>query len=95
MAPGTDPPAPAPWPEEARVQDLVASFRETHHYLLNTVAIWTSQAEMASRHPEYYAKLAESVLERADKLTELVRRTEVKLAALAPAAPIDASPPAP
>ncbi|HEY0791084.1 MAG TPA: hypothetical protein VGD78_08470 [Chthoniobacterales bacterium] len=77
------------------MQDFVASFRETHHYLLNSVAIWTSQAEMASRHPEFYEKLAKSVLERADKLTELVRRTEVKLAALAPSGPADPSPPAP
>jgi hypothetical protein len=68
------------------VADFVASFRELHHYLLNSVAIWMTQAELASRHPELYEKLAKSIAERADKLTELARRAEVKLAAFAPPA---------
>ena len=62
-----------------RIAELGASFRESKHYLLNSIAIWTVQAELAKRDSEYYRKLAESILERSEKLVELLKDTDSKL----------------
>lgn len=67
-----------------RISDFVSCFRETKHYLLNSVAIWTAQAQLARRHPEYYEKLAESIVERSERLVEITREAEDKLKAFAP-----------
>ncbi|MGA8655104.1 MAG: hypothetical protein WB586_03075 [Chthoniobacterales bacterium] len=71
-----------------RMADFVSCFRETKHYLLNSVAIWTAQAQLARRHPEYYEKLAESIVERSERLVEMTREAEEKLRAFAPYPPI-------
>jgi hypothetical protein len=76
-------------PEESRIDpdsiaEVAASFRESKHYLLNSIAIWTVQAELAKRDSEYYRKLAESILERSDKLVELVQDTDSKLRLISP-----------
>jgi hypothetical protein len=67
-----------------RITELAVSFRDSKHYLLNSIAIWTAQAEMANRDSGYYHKLAESILERSERLVELVRDTETKLRMLSP-----------
>ena len=67
-----------------RIAELAASFRESKHYLLNSIAIWTVQAELAKRDSEYYRKLAESILERSEKLVELVQDTDSKLRLISP-----------
>jgi hypothetical protein len=76
-------------PEESRIDsdriaEVAASFRESKHYLLNSIAIWTVQAELAKRDSEYYRKLAESILERSEKLVELVQDTDNKLRLISP-----------
>jgi hypothetical protein len=76
-------------PEESRIDsdrvaEVAASFRESKHYLLNSIAIWTVQAELAKRDSEYYRKLAESILERSEKLVELVHDTDSKLRLISP-----------
>ncbi|HEY4781183.1 MAG TPA: hypothetical protein VIH54_05140 [Chthoniobacterales bacterium] len=76
-------------PEESRIDsdrvaEVAASFRESKHYLLNSIAIWTVQAELAKRDSEYYRKLAESILERSEKLVELVQDTDSKLRLISP-----------
>jgi hypothetical protein len=76
-------------PEELRIDsdriaEVAASFRESKHYLLNSIAIWTVQAELAKRDSEYYRKLAESILERSEKLVELVQDTDSKLRLISP-----------
>jgi hypothetical protein len=78
-----------PDPEELRINsdriaEVAASFRESKHYLLNSIAIWTVQAELAKRDSEYYRKLAESILERSEKLVELVQDTDTKLRLISP-----------
>ena len=67
-----------------RIAELAASFLESKHYLLNSIAIWTVQAELAKRDSEYYRKLAESILERSEKLVELVQDTDSKLRLISP-----------
>ena len=67
-----------------RIAELAASFRESKHYALNSIAIWTVQAELAKRDSEYYRKLAESVLERSERLVELIKDTESKLKLICP-----------
>jgi hypothetical protein len=67
-----------------RIADFVSSFRETKHYLLNSLAIWIAQAQVARRHPEYYEKLAESIVERSERLLEITHEAEEKLRAFAP-----------
>jgi hypothetical protein len=67
-----------------RIAELAASFRESKHYVLNSIAIWTVQAELAKRDSEYYRKLAESVLERSERLVELIQDTESKLKLISP-----------
>jgi regulator of sirC expression with transglutaminase-like and TPR domain len=67
-----------------QLADFVSCFRETKHYLLNSLAIWTAQAEFAQRHPEYYEKLAESIAERSERLIEITHEAEEKLKAFAP-----------
>jgi hypothetical protein len=67
-----------------RIAELAASFRESKHYLLNSIAIWTVQAELAKRDSEYYRKLAESILERSEKLVELVQDTDSKMRLISP-----------
>jgi phage shock protein A len=70
--------------QDPRVAEFVAAFRESKHYLLNSVAIWTAQAQLAVRNPDFREKLAQSILERSDKLVELTRDTEAKLMMFAP-----------
>jgi hypothetical protein len=67
-----------------QLADFVSCFRETKHYLLNSLAIWTAQAQFAQRHPEYYEKLAESIGERSERLIEITHEAEEKLKAFAP-----------
>jgi hypothetical protein len=67
-----------------RIAELAASFRDSKHYLLNSIAIWTAQAELAKRDAEYYRKLAESILERSEKLVELIRDTDNRLSLISP-----------
>lgn len=67
-----------------RIADLATSFRESKHYLFNSIAIWTVQAELAKRDSEYYRKLAESILERSERLVELVQDTDNKLRLISP-----------
>jgi hypothetical protein len=67
-----------------RIAELATSFRESKHYVLNSIAIWTVQAELAKRDSEYYRKLAESVLERSERLVELIQDTESKLKLISP-----------
>jgi hypothetical protein len=69
-----------------RIAELAASFRESKHYVLNSIAIWTVQAELAKRDSEYYRKLAESVLERSERLVALIQDTESKLKLISPQA---------
>ncbi len=66
------------------VTEFVEAFREAKHYTLNSVAIWMAQAELASRNPEFYEKLAQSILERSAKLLALTREAEEKLKRFAP-----------
>jgi multidrug resistance efflux pump len=68
----------------AQITEIAASFRESKHYLLNSIAIWTVQAELAKRDSAYYRKLAESILERSERLVDLVRDTENKLRVVSP-----------
>jgi hypothetical protein len=68
----------------AQIAEIAASFRESKHYLLNSIAIWTVQAELAKRDSAYYRKLAESILERSERLVDLVRDTENKLRVVSP-----------
>lgn len=67
-----------------RIAELATSFRESKHYLLNSIAIWTVQAELAKRDSEYYRKLAESILERSERLVELIQDTDSKLRLISP-----------
>jgi hypothetical protein len=75
---------PSPIEQDPRLVEFVAAFRESKHYLLNSVAIWMAQAELGSRNPDFYEKLVQSILERSEKLVTLTRQTEAKLKALAP-----------
>ena len=70
--------------QDPRLAEFVAAFRESKHYLLNSVAIWMAQAELGSRNPDFYEKLVQSILERSEKLVALTRETEAKLKAFAP-----------
>jgi hypothetical protein len=70
--------------QDPRVAEFVAAYRESKHYLLNSVAIWMAQAELAKRNPDFHEKLTQSILERAEKLLELTRDTETKLKRFAP-----------
>ena len=70
--------------QDPRVAEFVAAFRESKHYLLNSVAIWMAQAELGSRNPDFYEKLVQSIIERSEKLVALTRETEAKLKAFAP-----------
>jgi hypothetical protein len=70
--------------QDPRLVEFVAAFRESKHYLLNSVAIWMAQAELGSRNPDFHEKLAQSILERSEKLVALTRETEAKLKAFAP-----------
>ena len=70
--------------QDPRIAEFVAAFRESKHYLLNSVAIWMAQAELGSRNPDFHEKLAQSILERSEKLVALTRETEAKLKAFAP-----------
>jgi hypothetical protein len=86
----TDPLLP-PDPDDSRIDsdrvaELAASFRESKHYVFNSIAIWTVQAELAKRDSEYYRKLAESILERSEKLVELLQDTDNKLRLISPQA---------
>jgi hypothetical protein len=67
-----------------RITELAISFRDSKHYLLNSIAIWTAQAEMAKRDSGYYQKLAQSILERSERIVELVKETEAKLRSISP-----------
>ena len=69
---------------DPRLVEFVAAFRESKHYLLNSVAIWMAQAELGSRNPDFYEKLVQSILERSEKLVALTLETEAKLKAFAP-----------
>lgn len=62
----------------------MVAFRESKHYLLNSIAIWMAQAELGTRNPDFYEKLVQSILERSEKLVALTRETEAKLKAFAP-----------
>jgi hypothetical protein len=77
----------SPTEQDLRLAEFVAAFRESKHYLLNTVAIWMAQAELGSRNPDYHEKLAKSILERSEKLVTLTREAEAKLKAFAPYIP--------
>jgi hypothetical protein len=69
---------------DRRLEEFVELFRETKHFILNSVAIWAAQAEMAKRDPKYAENLIESVLERTPKVAELTRKTEEHLKTIAP-----------
>ena len=69
---------------DPRLAEFVAAFRESKHYLLNSVAIWMAQAELGSRNPDFYEKLVQSIFERSEKLVALTREAEAKLKAFAP-----------
>ena len=86
QAPETSLPVPIPV-QDPRLIEFVAAFREAKHYLVNSVAIWTAQAELGVRNPDFHAKLAQSILERSAKLLELTRDTESKLKTFAPYGP--------
>ena len=73
-----------PIEKDPRLAEFVAAFRESKHYLLNSVAIWMAQAELGSRNPDFHEKLVHSILERSEKLVALTRETEAKLKAFAP-----------
>jgi len=73
-----------PIEQDPRLVEFVAAFRESKHYLLNSVAIWMAQAELGSRNPDFHEKLAQSILERSEKLVALTRETEAKLKAFVP-----------
>jgi phage shock protein A len=70
--------------DSEQITELATSFRESKHYLLNSIAIWTAQAELAKRDSGYYQKLAESILERSERLVDLIRDTESKLRLISP-----------
>ncbi|MBV9390390.1 MAG: hypothetical protein JOY96_00710 [Verrucomicrobia bacterium] len=65
--------------EDPRLAEFVVSFREFKHVLLNTVAIWVAQAEIAKRDPSFNQRLSESILDRSQRLVELTRESELKL----------------
>jgi 23S rRNA A1618 N6-methylase RlmF len=77
--------------QDPRLAEFVAAFRESKHYLLNSIAIWMAQAELGTRNPDFHEKLVQSILERSEKLVALTRETEAKLKAFAPYA-VDVSP---
>lgn len=70
--------------QDRRVAEFVAAFRELKHHLLNSVAIWMAQAELANRNPALYEKLARSIVDRSETLLELARDAEAKVKTFAP-----------
>lgn len=68
---------------DPRLAEFVVSFREFKHLLLNTVAIWVAQAEIAKRDPSFSQRLSESILDRSQRLVELTRESELKLRLIA------------
>jgi hypothetical protein len=70
---------PASIIDDPRLNDFVEAFRDSKHYLLNSIAIWVAQAELAKRDPAYQVQLTESILDRSESITERVRELEKKL----------------
>jgi hypothetical protein len=70
---------PASKIDDPRLNDFVEAFRDSKHHLLNSIAIWVAQAELAKRDPAYQTLLMESILDRSESITERVRELEKKL----------------
>jgi hypothetical protein len=69
--------------EDARLDEFVEAFRETKHHLLNSIAIWVAQAELAKSDPAYQVHLTESVLDRCESIVANTRELERKLRSFA------------
>jgi hypothetical protein len=65
--------------DDPRLDEFVAAFRETKHHLLNSVAIWVAQAELAKSDPAYQTHLTRSVLDRSETIVANTRELEKKL----------------